>query len=34
VLSGLTKRIAPEVSALPLNDAEAIAVAIAATKGA
>ena len=33
VLSGLTKRIAPEVSALPLNDAEAIAAAIAATKG-
>jgi len=34
VLSGLTKRIAPEVSALPLNDAEAIAAAIAATASA
>lgn len=34
VLSGLTKRIAPEVSALPLNDAEAIAAAIVATRGA
>jgi [acyl-carrier-protein] S-malonyltransferase len=34
VLSGLTKRIAPEVNALPLNDAEAIAAAIAATTSA
>jgi len=34
VLTGLTKRIAPEVNALPLNDAEAIAAAIAATTGA
>jgi len=31
VLTGLTKRIAPEINALPLNDAEAIATAIAAT---
>jgi len=31
VLTGLTKRIAPEVAALPLNDADAIAAAIAAT---
>jgi [acyl-carrier-protein] S-malonyltransferase len=31
VLTGLTKRIAPEVNALPLNDAEAIAAAIVAT---
>jgi [acyl-carrier-protein] S-malonyltransferase len=30
VLTGLTKRIAPEVNALPLNDAEAIAAAITA----
>ena len=34
VLSGLTKRIAPEIGALPLSDAEAIAAAIAATTGA
>jgi [acyl-carrier-protein] S-malonyltransferase len=32
VLSGLVKRIAPELEALPLNDAEAIAAAIAATR--
>lgn len=32
VLSGLTKRIAPEIEALPLNDAEAIAVAVAETR--
>jgi len=32
VLSGLTKRIAPELEALPLNDAEAIAAAVAATR--
>ena len=31
VLSGLAKRIAPELTALPLNDAEAIATAIATT---
>jgi [acyl-carrier-protein] S-malonyltransferase len=31
VLTGLTKRIAPEITALPLNDADAIAAAIAAT---
>jgi [acyl-carrier-protein] S-malonyltransferase len=31
VLTALTKRIAPEITALPLNDAEAIAAAIAAT---
>jgi [acyl-carrier-protein] S-malonyltransferase len=30
VLTGLTKRIAPEITALPLNDADAIAAAIAA----
>jgi [acyl-carrier-protein] S-malonyltransferase len=34
VLSGLTKRIAPEINALPLSDSEAIAAAIAATAGA
>jgi len=34
VLTGLTKRIAPEINALPLNDAESIAAAIAATTGA
>ncbi|HVP88017.1 MAG TPA: ACP S-malonyltransferase [Casimicrobiaceae bacterium] len=32
VLSGLSKRIAPEIDALPLNDGEAIAAAIAATR--
>jgi [acyl-carrier-protein] S-malonyltransferase len=32
VLSGLVKRIAPELEALPLNDAEAIATAIAAIR--
>ena len=31
VLTGLAKRIAPEIAALPLNDADAIAAAIAAT---
>ena len=31
VLTGLTKRIVPNVTALPLNDGEAIAAAIAAT---
>jgi [acyl-carrier-protein] S-malonyltransferase len=31
VLSGLTKRIAPEITALPLNDGDAIATAIAET---
>jgi [acyl-carrier-protein] S-malonyltransferase len=31
VLTGLTKRIAPELTALPLNDTDAIAAAIAAT---
>ena len=31
VLTGLAKRIAPEMSALPMNDAEAMATAIAAT---
>lgn len=31
VLTGLTKRIAPELSALPLNDVDAIAAAIEAT---
>jgi [acyl-carrier-protein] S-malonyltransferase len=32
VLSGLVKRIAPEVEALPLNDSEAIAAALAALR--
>jgi [acyl-carrier-protein] S-malonyltransferase len=32
VLSGLVKRIAPEIDALPLNDSEAIAVALAAVR--
>ena len=32
VLTGLVKRIAPDLNALPLNDADAIAAAIAATK--
>jgi [acyl-carrier-protein] S-malonyltransferase len=32
VLTGLCKRIAPEIEALPLNDGEAIAAAIAATR--
>jgi len=32
VLTGLAKRIAPDVEALPLNDAEAIATAMAATR--
>ncbi|HEX8009872.1 MAG TPA: ACP S-malonyltransferase [Casimicrobiaceae bacterium] len=32
VLTGFTKRIAPDLTALPLNDADAIAAAIAATK--
>jgi [acyl-carrier-protein] S-malonyltransferase len=31
VLTGLAKRIAPEMTALPMNDAEAMATAIAAT---
>ncbi len=31
VLTGLTKRIAPEIAALPLNDADAIATAVAET---
>jgi [acyl-carrier-protein] S-malonyltransferase len=34
VLTGLAKRIAPEINALPLNDADAIVAAIAATKDA
>jgi [acyl-carrier-protein] S-malonyltransferase len=33
VLTGLTKRIAPELTALPLNDTDAIAAAIEATRG-
>ena len=33
VLTGLVKRIAPEIEAMPLNDAEAIAAAIAALSG-
>ena len=32
VLTGLAKRIAPDIEALPLNDAEAIATAVAATR--
>jgi len=32
VLTGLVKRIAPELEAMPLNDADAIAAAIAATR--
>jgi [acyl-carrier-protein] S-malonyltransferase len=32
VLTGLAKRIAPEIEALPLNDADAIAAAVAATR--
>jgi [acyl-carrier-protein] S-malonyltransferase len=32
VLTGLCKRIAPEIEALPLNDGDAIAAAIAATR--
>jgi [acyl-carrier-protein] S-malonyltransferase len=32
VLTGLSKRIAPEIAALPLNDGDAIAAAIAATR--
>lgn len=32
VLTGLAKRIAPDLEALPLNDAEAIAAAVAATR--
>jgi [acyl-carrier-protein] S-malonyltransferase len=32
VLTGLCKRIAPEIEALPLNDGDAIAVAIASTR--
>src|SRR5262249_27529365 len=32
VLTGLCKRIAPEIEALPLNDGEAIAAAVAATR--
>jgi [acyl-carrier-protein] S-malonyltransferase len=33
VLTGLVKRIAPEIEAMPLNDAEAIAAAIASLSG-
>jgi [acyl-carrier-protein] S-malonyltransferase len=32
VLTGLGKRIAPDIEALPLNDADAIAAAVAATR--